>query len=82
MAAIIRRTWTRKDLDERGRERRTKLVAYGYDLRVNGRRERRWSADWLTEARARAVLAEREAAIAAGRVAPASRTLGQVVEEP
>ncbi|PYN74096.1 MAG: hypothetical protein DMD96_31685 [Candidatus Rokuibacteriota bacterium] len=70
MATIKKHTWTRTELDERGRPRRVTLAAYGYDLRVNGRRERRWDAAWRTPADARVALAEREKEIAAGRVDP------------
>ena len=57
MATIKKHTWTRTELDERGRPRRVTLAAYGYDLRVNGRRERRWDAAWRTPADARLGLA-------------------------
>src|SRR5262249_58394691 len=82
MASINKHTWTRTELDARGRPRRVTLVAYGYDVRVNGRRERKWDAAWRTPADARAALAEREKAIAAGRVdPPEARTLQQLAEE-
>ena len=76
MAAIKRHMWTRAELDDRGRPRHVTQVAYGYDFRVNGRRERKWDAAWRTPAEARAALAEPEKEIAAGRVdPPESRTL-------
>lgn len=82
MAKIIKRTWTRTELDERGRERRVPIVAHGYDLRVNGKRERKWDAAWRTPADAHAALAEREKEIAAGRVdPPEARTLKQLADE-
>lgn len=82
MAAIKKHTWTRTELDERGRPRRVTLVAYGYDLRVNGKRERKWDAAWRAPADARAALAARETEIAAGRVAPPeARTLKRLADE-
>jgi integrase len=66
----------------RGRQRRVTLVAYGYDVRINGKRERKWEGEWHTPADARAALAKREAEIAAGRVdLPEARTLRQVADE-
>jgi integrase len=82
MAAIQKHTWTRTELDERGRPRRVTLTAYGYDVRVDGRRERKWDAAWTTPTLARAALAEREKAIAAGHVAARpERTLTEVAGE-
>jgi hypothetical protein len=40
MVAIRKHTWTRTELDDRGRPRRVTLTAYGYDFRADGRRER------------------------------------------
>ena len=73
MAAITKHTWTRTELDERGRPRRVRDVAYGYDVRVDGKRERKWDGAWRTPADARAALAEREKEIAAGQVTPPER---------
>lgn len=59
-----------------------KHVAWGYTLRVNGRREKKFSSEWLTETDALAALAARLKDIEAGQVSrPAHRTLGQVIEE-
>jgi integrase len=82
MAAIQKHTWSRTEPDERGRPRRVTLTAYGYDVRVNGKRERKWDAAWTTPALARAALAEREKAIAAGQATPPEqRTLKELADE-
>jgi integrase len=82
MAVIQRHEWTRTEPDERGRPRRMTSVAYGYDVRVNGKRERKWDGAWTTPALARAALAEREREIAAGRVARRpERTLTELAGE-
>src|SRR5207247_5615393 len=82
MAVIQRHEWTRTEPDERWRPRRVTLVAYGYDLRVDGKRERKWDAAWTTPALARVALAEREKEIAAGHVAPRpERTLTELAGE-
>jgi integrase len=82
MAAIKRHTWTSTELDERGRPRRVTHVAYGYDVRVDGRRERKWDGAWRRPADARAALAEREKEITAGRVAARpERTLTELAGE-
>jgi integrase len=57
-------------------------VAYGYTLMVDGKLERKFSSDWLTEADALAGLAARQKEIAAGNVTrPADRTLGELKAE-
>jgi integrase len=82
MAAIKKHTWTRTELDERGRAKRVTLTAWGYDLRINGKRERKWDQAWRTAADARVALAAREKEIAAGRIErPEARTLKQVADE-
>jgi integrase len=56
-------------------------TAYGYDLKVGGRRERRFSETW-TKDDARAALVERQREIAAGTISrPEHRTLGQLRDE-
>jgi integrase len=78
MAKIITRHWT-----SRGAQgRRVKHVSYGYQLMVNGRRERKVSTAWQTEAEALAALSERLTAIEAGRITrPADVTLGVLAEQ-
>ncbi len=77
MATIITRTWS-----SRGPlGRRVRHVSYGYDVRINGQRERRWSADWTTETQAHEALTARLKEAESGRVAPpADRTLGALAE--
>ena len=78
MARITQRVWTSRGPTGK----RVKHVSWGYTLRVNGRREKKFSSEWLTETDALAALAARLRAIEAGQVTrPAVRTLGQVVEE-
>ena len=78
MAKIIRRTW--RSPGPLGRK--VKHVAYGYQLMVNGTRERKVSSDWLTEQDAMTALGERLKAMEAGQLGkPAQRTLGELAKE-
>jgi integrase len=78
MAKIVTRTWTSRGPTGR----RVRHVAYGYDVRINGQRERRFSAEWLTENDALAALVERQREIEAGRIDRlADRTLAELAEE-
>src|SRR6059036_3845139 len=78
MAKIITREWTSRGPTGR----RVRHVSYGYDLAVNGKRERKFSAEWLTEAAALDALSERLKEIEAGQLLPpADRTLKQLADE-
>jgi len=76
MAKIIRRDWTSKG----PLGKTVKRTAYGYTLVVNGKRERKFSSEWLSEADALKALSARQDDIKAGRFnRPVEVTLGQVV---
>jgi integrase len=78
MAKIIRRTWTSRG--PTGKQ--VRHVAYGYTLIVNGKRERKFSSEWLTETEALNELARRQQEIGAGiEERPAERTLGEAAKE-
>ncbi len=78
MAKVITTTWTKRGLNGRP----VRCRAFGYTLMVNGKRERKFSAEWLTRDDAVAALEARRKAIAAGKVERApERTLGQLAEE-
>src|SRR5438094_3197720 len=78
MAKIITREWTSRGPTGR----RVRHVSYGYDLAVNGKRERHFSTEWLTEADALGALTARLKAIDAGQlVPPAARTLKELADE-
>jgi integrase len=78
MAKIITTTWTKRGLDGRT----VKVRAFGYTLMVDGKRERKFSAEWLTRDDALGALEARRKAIAAGKVERApERTLGQLAAE-
>jgi integrase len=78
MAKIIRRAW--RSPGPLGRK--VKHVAYGYQLMVNGTRERKVSSDWLTEQDAMTALSERLKAVDAGQLTrPAARIFGALVDE-
>jgi integrase len=78
MAKIIRRIWT--TIGPTGRK--VRHVAYGFTLMVNGKRERKFCSEWLTEANAVEALAARQKAIGAGLVErPVDRTLGNLADE-
>lgn len=58
------------------------LGLHGYDLRMNGQRERRWSAAWAAETDALEALTHRLKDIEARQGTPPERkTLGEVAEE-
>jgi integrase len=74
---VITREWT-----SRGPlGRRVRHVAYGYDVTINGQRERKYAAEWLSENDALEALLKRQRDAEAGRGAPAHRTLGELVDE-
>ncbi len=78
MAKIFQQTWTTRGV----LGQRIRHVAYGYDLRANGKRERRWSGAWATETHALDELTRRLKEIEAGQGTPPERkTLGEVAEE-
>jgi integrase len=78
VAKIITTTWTKRGLDGRT----VKVRAFGYTVMVNGTRERKFSAAWLTRDDALAALGARRKAIASGKVERApERTLGQLAAE-
>ena len=77
MAKIIRRTWT--STGPTGR--RVRHVAYGYTLMANGKRERKFSGEWTTEAGVFEALAKRQPEVGAGVLTRAERTLAEVAEE-
>src|SRR5215471_10604603 len=78
MAKIIRRTWTTKGPTGK----KVRHTAFGYHLMVEGKREKKFSSEWATEADALAALAARQKEIAAGIMTrPADRTLAEVAEE-
>ena len=64
MAKIIRRTWT----SDGPLGKRVRHTAFGYTLTVNGKRERKFSSAWVSEADALKALAERQEEIQAGRI--------------
>jgi integrase len=77
MAKILRRNWTSKG----PLGKRVRHTAFGYTISVNGKRERKFSSDWLCEADALKALTERQQQIQNGRLdRPANVTLGQAVE--
>ena len=74
---VIIRKWT-----SRGPlNRKVRHTAYGYDITLNGKRERRVSAEWQTEQQALEEMLRRQREAEQGREAPATRTLGELVEE-
>jgi integrase len=78
MASVYTKVWWAKGPTGR----RVKHVSYGYTLMVAGRREKRFSSAWQTEAEAWAALHARQQAIASGQLTPpATRTLGELVQE-
>src|SRR5262249_29817268 len=73
MATIQKRTW----LSRGPTGHKVRKVAWGYTLQVNGKQERKFSAEW-TEEEAGAELAKRILAKARPAIRPT--TLGQAVE--
>lgn len=77
MAKIFRREWASKG----PLGKRVRHVMYGYDLMVNGKRERKSSSAWTTEEAALKALSERQDRVRAGQTdRPADVTLGQAVD--
>jgi integrase len=57
-------------------------VVYGYDLRFNGERERRYDRAWRSEGEAQTALGARLQELEGGQIEPrAERTLGALVDE-
>jgi integrase len=78
MAKIISREWTTRG----PLGRKLRHVAYGYDVTINGKRERRFDSAWTTDAEALEALLERQKAAEAGQgTRPAERTMGELAEE-
>src|SRR5262245_49428935 len=78
MPRIITREWTSRGPTGR----KVRHVSYGYQLMVNGARERRVSAEWQTEAEAFEELTKRLKDIQAGQVTrSADKTLSELAEE-
>jgi integrase len=74
---IITREWT-----SRGPlNRKVRHTAYGYDVTINGQRERKFSAEWQSENDALEALLKRQRDAEAGRPSPATRTLAELVGE-
>ena len=75
---IITRTWARRGPTGR----RVKRTSYGYDVTINGTRERKYDAAWQTETEALTAMLVRLEAVDAGRLdKPKDLTLGQLAEE-
>jgi hypothetical protein len=78
MASVYVKRWTSRGPNGRW----VRHVAWGYTLKGDGKRERRFSSEWATEAQAWDALNARRKEIEAGQLAPSElRTLGQVAEE-
>jgi integrase len=77
MAKIITRVWTSRGPTGK----KIRHVSYGYDVRIDGRRERTVSTEWTTEAQAHEALTNRLKDAEHGKVSkPADATLGALVE--
>jgi hypothetical protein len=77
MAKIITRVWTSRGPTGK----KIRHVSYGYDVRIDGRRERTVSTEWTTEAQALDALSSRMKDAEHGKVSkPADATLGALVE--
>jgi integrase len=74
---VITREWTSRGPTGR----KVRHVAYGYDVTINGKRERKFSSEWTSEAQALEELVKRLKNAEAGTAAPVDRTLGELVEE-
>ena len=74
---LIERTWTTRGADGR----KVKHAALGYDLTVNGKRERKFSSAWLTEADVLAALERRRCELSGGIEAAPDWTLTDLARE-
>jgi len=74
---LIERTWTTRGPDGR----KVKHAALGYDLTVNGKRERKFSSAWLTEQDVMTALARRRREVAGGIAAAPDWTLADMARE-
>jgi integrase len=76
MASVIKRTWTSRGPTGH----RVKKVAWGYTAQINGKQERKFSADWTKDQAGDALAArilERDTAAAP----PPPKTFGQLAED-
>jgi integrase len=77
MAKIITRVWTSRGPTGK----KIRHVSYGYDVRIDGRRERTESTGWTTEAQAHEALGNRLKDAEHGKVSkPADATLSALAE--
>jgi integrase len=74
---LIERTWTTRGADGR----KIRHTALGFDLTVNGKRERRFSSAWLTEQDVLDALARRRRELAGGIEAAPDWTLADLARE-
>lgn len=74
---LIERTWTTRGADGR----KVRHTALGFDLTVNGKRERKFSSAWLTEADVLAALERRRRELAGGIEAAPDWTLTDLARE-
>jgi hypothetical protein len=79
MGQIITRVWTSRGPTGR----RVKRHSYGYDITINGKRDRRISAEWLSEADALEAMAQRIKEVEAEQITKPdpNRTFGQLADE-
>src|SRR5262245_6524989 len=78
MAKTTKKTWTSRGPTGK----RVKRVSWGYTVMVNGRREKRFCQEWVTETDALEALAKRQREIEAGGLtARRDRTLGEVAAD-
>lgn len=80
MAKIFKREWTTRGPTGR----RVRHLGYGYTVMISGQRERRFSAEWRSEAEALEALSGRLKEVEAGqveRVQKPTRTLIEVTQE-
>ena len=74
---VITREWTSRGPTGR----RVRHVAYGYDVTINAKRERKFSAEWQTEQAALEALLVRQKEAASGLGPKVDRTLGELATE-
>jgi hypothetical protein len=74
---LIERTWTTRGADGR----KVRHTALGYDLTVNGKRERKFSSAWLTEQDVLDALARRRRELGQGLEPVADWTLTDLARE-